>query len=298
MVNPLIGAKMEPLSGSFDLEPSTAVTTTTAGFVKLEMDRDIAEEKVEVKMEMLGDLFGDNFGNINSLLLSDMTDTPLNFPPNSSAHSNSPTVINPMTMSNGQLSSAISSLASSIVGTSVGGMTYSLADIAVAAAAQAQAAAANQSIQHQISGASPQPTFIRTVKLPLGGSSDADTEMADGNYPVLSIPASYTSSHTSLLSPTASIDGGNSNLSDNNNSSGLTVTNRGSNGGMLHISISPISHGGAGPAAADTTSLTSPCSTPSAITPNASTTSSSSGSSKKTICTAKGAFLFSSLSFL
>ena len=62
MVNPLMGAKMEPLEG-------ISSPTSSLGFVKLELEQsDKEEEKVEVKMEVLGELFGDNFGCVNSLL--------------------------------------------------------------------------------------------------------------------------------------------------------------------------------------------------------------------------------------
>ena len=61
MVNPLLGAKMEPLASTSSHSPLS--------FVKLELDHsDKDEDKVEVKMEVLGELFGDNFGCVNSLL--------------------------------------------------------------------------------------------------------------------------------------------------------------------------------------------------------------------------------------
>ena len=302
MVNPLIGAKMEPLSCTLDLAAvggpissspvgvgATAVTTTTAGgLVKLELDQ---EEKVEVKMEMLGDLFGDNFSCVNSLL-SDITD-PLSFSAAPTLTSSGGLIGGPgghMTINSispSSVSTAFSSLASSIVNgnAGVGTHTYSLADIAVAAAAQAAAATANQS-SHEISGHGSGTTLIRTVKLPL---SRDGAEVSDGNYPVLSIPATYAT-HSSAASPimaasTTDLSAASAANSDSNSGNG------GGLGGCLQICISPISHGGQ----ADTTSLTSPCSTPTPsatpttpITPNGS---SSNTSSKKTIFTAKGRVL-------
>ncbi len=298
MVNPLIWAKMEPLSCTLDLAAvgvsnssspgggaASAVTTTTAGgLVKLELDQ---EEKVEVKMEMLGDLFGDNFSCVNSLL-SDITD-PLHFSaaPGPTLTSSGGLIGGPgghMTISSISpsisVSSAFSSLASSIVNgnAGMGTHTFSLADIAVAAAAQAAATAAANQSPHEISGQG--GTLIRTVKLPL---SRDGAEVSDGNYPVLSIPATYAS-HSSAASPimasTTDLTAASAANSDSNS---------GGNGGCLQICISPISHGGQ----ADTTSLTSPCSTPTPsatpITPNGG--SSSNTSSKKTIFTAKGRIL-------
>ena len=100
MVNPLMGAKMEPMSG-LESGHSTASSVTVAasgstnsimtsnhlGFVKLELDphhhlhhhhhQDKEEDgangggKVEVKMEVLGELFGYGFGCDTSSLLGD-----------------------------------------------------------------------------------------------------------------------------------------------------------------------------------------------------------------------------------
>jgi len=81
MVNPLMGAKMEPL-GSVD-------SSSPPGYVKLELDQEKDDEdKVEVKIEMLGDLFGDSFGCSVSSMLGEgkdhellLSSDPLNFGP-------------------------------------------------------------------------------------------------------------------------------------------------------------------------------------------------------------------------
>ena len=63
MVNPVMGAKMEPLEAGSSHHHSSAL-----GFVKLELEPPVDKEqgddnnKVEVKMEVFNELFGDTFG--------------------------------------------------------------------------------------------------------------------------------------------------------------------------------------------------------------------------------------------
>jgi hypothetical protein len=256
MVNPLMGAKLEPLSGLETGAGASAGASTTGamngsahhhhhhlGFVKLELDphghlldaSDKDDEssnsavggggKVEVKMEVLGELFGYGFGCDTSSLLSE---------------------------------SESSRLLLTAGGGGGDGLNFGPPSAAF-------------SPEHHIEispilGGGSGSSLIRTVKvqpqlihhhtshhhLQHHHSTEEDGGEEEGGFPpVLSIPASFAGS---LASPTI--------------------------GGGLHISISPISQG------ADTTS--SSMASPRTPPVSAGSASSSSSSQKKTVYTAKG----------